>query len=126
MEGLTADDRERIFALGFMLHQLQRNLSDLADCVRDWARTGDETIYSPRECDSKQASRRFGSMRLSFGKHLQRFFERCALARAPSHRRNPAFVLFAGKGAERPPARSEPAKTVSVVTNRVIKLSLST
>jgi Fusaric acid resistance protein-like len=102
MEGLPADDRERIFALGFMLHQLQQNLSDLADCVPDWARTGNETINSARECGSKHAARRFRSMRLSLENICSGFFERCALALTQS-RRYPAFVLFAGKGAEHPP-----------------------
>jgi uncharacterized membrane protein YccC len=35
---LPAAERERIFALGFALQQLQQNLIQLAHCVADWAR----------------------------------------------------------------------------------------
>ena len=38
LQGLSVAEIERIFVLGFALQQLQRNLSDLARCVRDWAR----------------------------------------------------------------------------------------
>ena len=41
-EGLTrvlsTDEVERLFALGFVLEQVHRNLSDLARCVQEWAR----------------------------------------------------------------------------------------
>jgi uncharacterized membrane protein YccC len=40
-EGLTrrlsTDEVERLFALGFMLEQIHRNLGDLARCVHEWA-----------------------------------------------------------------------------------------
>jgi len=40
-EGLTrrlsTDEVERLFALGFMLEQIHRNLGDLARCVQEWA-----------------------------------------------------------------------------------------
>ena len=40
-EGLTralsTDDVERLFALGFVLEQVHRNLADLARCVQEWA-----------------------------------------------------------------------------------------
>jgi hypothetical protein len=40
-EGLTralsTAEVERLFALGFMLEQIQRNLADLARCVQEWA-----------------------------------------------------------------------------------------
>jgi uncharacterized membrane protein YccC len=42
VELLPASEGERIFALGFMLQQLQRNLSELAACLREWARHRDE------------------------------------------------------------------------------------
>ena len=39
-EGLTrtlsTDEVEQLFALGFALDQLRRNLGDLERCVRDW------------------------------------------------------------------------------------------
>jgi uncharacterized membrane protein YccC len=38
MRGLPSSELERIFALGFVLQQLQRNLLDLARCVQKWAR----------------------------------------------------------------------------------------
>jgi hypothetical protein len=34
---LSASQLERLFTLGFALEQLQRNMTDLARCVRDWA-----------------------------------------------------------------------------------------
>jgi len=41
-EGLTralsTDEVERLFALGFVLEQVHRNLADLARCVQEWAR----------------------------------------------------------------------------------------
>jgi hypothetical protein len=41
-EGLTralsTDEVERLFALGFVLDQVHRNLADLARCVQEWAR----------------------------------------------------------------------------------------
>jgi len=98
MEGLPADERERIVALGFMLHQLQQNLSDLAGCVREQARIRDEMAYPPRGCGLKQAARCAASMRRCLEKHAQRF------VRA---------------------ARSRPADGISR-DNRVSKLSLST
>ena len=35
---LSTDEVERLFALGFVLEQLRRNLADLARCVQEWAR----------------------------------------------------------------------------------------
>jgi len=109
MDGLPSGERERIFALGFMLHQLQQNLADLADCLRDWARTREDGTYSPRKCDLQRSARCFGSMRLCLERYLQRF-SRAVRPRAYRAAQVPALALFAGKGAERTPARSEPTK----------------
>jgi uncharacterized membrane protein YccC len=38
LSALPLAERERIFALGFALAQLQQNLAELAGCVEDWAR----------------------------------------------------------------------------------------
>jgi uncharacterized membrane protein YccC len=38
LAALPLAERERIFALGFALAQLQQNLAELAHCVEDWAR----------------------------------------------------------------------------------------
>ena len=38
LSALPAAERERLFALGFVLQQLQHNLVELAHCVADWAR----------------------------------------------------------------------------------------
>jgi hypothetical protein len=38
LSALPAGERERLFALGFALQQLQNNLVKLAHCVADWAR----------------------------------------------------------------------------------------
>ena len=35
---LSTDEVERLFALGFVLDQVHRNLADLARCVQEWAR----------------------------------------------------------------------------------------
>ena len=35
---LPVAERERIFALGFVLQQLQQDLVELADCVAEWSR----------------------------------------------------------------------------------------
>jgi uncharacterized membrane protein YccC len=37
--GLSADDAERFFTLGFALEQLRQNFVDLERCVTEWART---------------------------------------------------------------------------------------
>jgi uncharacterized membrane protein YccC len=38
LSALPAAERERLFALGFALQQLQQNLAVLANCIEDWAR----------------------------------------------------------------------------------------
>jgi len=38
LSALPAAERERLFALGFALQQLQQNLAELANCIEDWAR----------------------------------------------------------------------------------------
>lgn len=38
LSGLPSVERERLFALGFVLQQLQHNLGELAQCTADWAR----------------------------------------------------------------------------------------
>ena len=35
--GLSTDEVERLFALGFMFEQIHQNLADLARCVQEWA-----------------------------------------------------------------------------------------
>jgi uncharacterized membrane protein YccC len=39
MQDLPEEERERIFASGFALQQLQRNLAELAGCLHEWSRT---------------------------------------------------------------------------------------
>jgi uncharacterized membrane protein YccC len=41
MDGLPVGERERIFALGFALEQLQQSFSELAACLQEWARHPD-------------------------------------------------------------------------------------
>jgi len=41
MAGLSVEERERVFALGFALQQLPRHFSDLARCLQEWARNPD-------------------------------------------------------------------------------------
>jgi uncharacterized membrane protein YccC len=50
MEDLSVEERERIFAVGFVLQQLRRNFSDLASCLQEWSRTPDRTSKSVRPC----------------------------------------------------------------------------
>ena len=57
LTALPLDERERIFALGFALQQLRRNLVELADGVADWARNPG---WRGKACD---LALRFGSWR---------------------------------------------------------------
>ena len=41
MADLAVEERERVFALGFALHQLPQHFSDLARCLQEWARNPD-------------------------------------------------------------------------------------
>jgi hypothetical protein len=41
MADLSVEERERVFALGFALHQLPRHFSDLARCLQERARNPD-------------------------------------------------------------------------------------
>jgi uncharacterized membrane protein YccC len=54
MEGLSVEDRERVFALGFALQQMQRNFADLARCLQEWAQTPDRKSKSVRQCHHVQ------------------------------------------------------------------------
>ena len=57
LTALPLAERERIFALGFALQQLRRNLAELADGVADWARNPG---WRGKACD---LALRFGSWR---------------------------------------------------------------
>ena len=57
LTALPLEERERIFALGFALQQLRRNLAELADGVADWARNPG---WRGKACD---LALRFGSWR---------------------------------------------------------------
>jgi hypothetical protein len=43
LDGLPEGEQERISGLGFVLQQLQQNLSELAGCLCDWACNPQET-----------------------------------------------------------------------------------
>jgi uncharacterized membrane protein YccC len=72
MDCLPASERERLFALGFMLQQLQQNLSELAGCLHEWARTPDEATHSGRRFGLTRLSLRRASMLAHWDKHLPR------------------------------------------------------
>jgi hypothetical protein len=57
MQGLQVDERERIFASGFALQQLQQNLSDLAGCLQEWRQASDVTSASRQEDARKRMGR---------------------------------------------------------------------
>ena len=54
MHGLPIEERERIFASGFALQQLQNNLSDLAGCLLEWRRAADVASASRWENSRKR------------------------------------------------------------------------
>jgi uncharacterized membrane protein YccC len=59
LAALPLAERERIFALGFALAQLQQNLAELAHCVEDWARNPG---WRGKACD---LAARFGLQRVA-------------------------------------------------------------
>jgi hypothetical protein len=75
LEGVSAGERERIFASGFALQHLQHNLSDLAGCLRKWARNPDEARLWPRQCDLKRVALHLASMSRRFKKHLRGLYQ---------------------------------------------------
>ena len=71
LDGLPEGERERISGLGFVLQQLQQNLSELADCLRDWARTPGE------------AAKHIGHRPLSMRPRLEEHWRRICRALRP-------------------------------------------
>jgi uncharacterized membrane protein YccC len=72
LDGLAEGERERISGLGFVLQQLQQNLSELTDCLRDWARSPHETALSTRSCDANHLRQRARSLRGCWETHWRR------------------------------------------------------
>jgi hypothetical protein len=88
IQGLPVDERERIFASGFALQQLQQNLSDLAACLHEWRRASDLARTSRRERGWKR-------MALDLAATSSRRMGRAARSRAHGLERAPAIVPFA-------------------------------
>jgi hypothetical protein len=72
LDGLAEGERERISGLGFVLQQLQQNLSQLTDRLRGWARSPHETALSTRPCDANPLPQRVRSMRECCETHWRR------------------------------------------------------
>jgi len=56
MADLSAEERERAFALGFALQQLPRHFSDLAHCLQEWARNSDRPSLALRPSSQVQTT----------------------------------------------------------------------
>jgi uncharacterized membrane protein YccC len=56
MADLSAEERERTFALGFALQQLPRHFSDLATCLQKWARNSDRPSLALRPSSQVQTT----------------------------------------------------------------------
>jgi uncharacterized membrane protein YccC len=72
LDGHAEGERERISGLGFVLQQVQQNLSQLTDCLRDWARSPHETALSTRLCDANPLRQRARSLRGCWETHWRR------------------------------------------------------
>ena len=93
MQGLPADERERIFASGFALQQLQHNLSDLAGCLQTWRRASDVTSASRREDARKRMALHLAAISSRLGQSLRRM-GRAVRSRAHGLEPAPAIALF--------------------------------
>jgi hypothetical protein len=94
MQGLPADERERIFASGFALQQLQQNLSDLAGCLEAWQRASDVTSASRRQGWRKRTALHLGAISSRLDQSLRRM-GRAVRSRAHGLEQPPAIALFA-------------------------------
>jgi len=72
MDGLPVGERERIFALGFALAQLQQNFSELAACLQEWARNPDDARPSRWQSGLKHVALHLASVLECFERHLRR------------------------------------------------------
>jgi uncharacterized membrane protein YccC len=97
LDGVAEGERERISGLGFVLQQLQQNLSKLTDCLRDWARSPHETALSARPCDATPIPLRARSMRECCETHWRRLCR--ALRRDASTETPPALTRVMGRSA---------------------------
>ncbi|HWX61705.1 MAG TPA: hypothetical protein VN024_24810, partial [Bradyrhizobium sp.] len=94
MQGLPVDERERIFASGFALQQLQQNLSDLAGCLEAWQRASDVTSASRRQGWRKRTALHLGAISSRLGQSLRRM-GRAVRSRAHGLQRASAIAPFA-------------------------------
>jgi hypothetical protein len=93
MQGLPVDERERIFASGFALQQLQQNLSDLAGCLQAW-RASDVASASRQEDARKRMALHVTAISSRLGQSLRRTV-RAVCSRAHGLERAPAIASFA-------------------------------
>jgi hypothetical protein len=93
MQGLPSDARERIFASGFALQQLQHNLSDLAGCLQAW-RASDVASASRREGARKRMALHLAAISSRLGQSMRRMGH-AARSRAHGPQRAPAIAAFA-------------------------------
>ena len=93
MQGLPVEERERIFASGFALQQLQQNLSDLAGCLQAW-RASDVASASRQEDARKRMALHVTAISSRLGQSLRRTV-RAVCSRAHGLERAPAIASFA-------------------------------
>jgi hypothetical protein len=93
MQGLPADARERIFASGFALQQLQHNLSDLAGCLQAW-RASDLASASRRESGRKRMALHLAAISTRLGQGMRRM-GRAVRSHAHGLQQAPAIAPFA-------------------------------
>jgi uncharacterized membrane protein YccC len=75
LEGLSACERERIFALGFVLQQMQHNFLDLAACLREWTRQSDGARLWLWQCDLERVALCFTWAPSLLRNHLRRAYQ---------------------------------------------------
>ena len=91
IQGLPVDERERVFASGFALQQLQQNLSNLAGCLQTWRRASDVTSASRREGARKHLALHLAAISSRLGQSLPRIY-RAVRSRAHGLERAPAIA----------------------------------
>jgi uncharacterized membrane protein YccC len=121
MQDLPVEERERIFASGFALQQLQQNLSQLAECLHEWRRTS-RAAGARREALWKRLTVDLAAISSRVNRRLQR--DDCA-----DHfgvRGLDRFMPTAALGRTARPAPGHNLVSMLTSTTSALKLPLST
>ncbi len=89
MQNLPEEERERIFASGFALQQLQRNLVELAACLHAW-RTAEPARASRRESGWNCLAPELTAIFSRAGERLRRIYHRTRQPSEPSFSEQPS------------------------------------